>query len=235
LAGNEVVVSRAWGQIAMGAFMMGCFCLGLYLQRNRIPLSPRQVRKQSRWTLALMIPLCLLMIPAFLNSSFARDKWYMAVDVACLVAFVASLIYQGLRPSTEGDTIANFASDTTHCGRCEYDLTGNTSGICPECGWIIPQGALDVDSPGWALWWRKWQIDHLRRWRVTLGMLLLNFLLFAGVAVAEAIYLKNLASVMMLGIMVILIAINILRVVRYGLNEARRHAQRGHGAVSGEE
>ena len=25
-----------------------------------------------------------------------------------------------------------------NCGQCAYDLTGNVSGICPECGWKIP-------------------------------------------------------------------------------------------------
>ena len=24
-----------------------------------------------------------------------------------------------------------------HCLSCEYDLTGNTSGVCPECGWRV--------------------------------------------------------------------------------------------------
>ena len=24
------------------------------------------------------------------------------------------------------------------CGKCRYNLTGNTSGVCPECGWQIP-------------------------------------------------------------------------------------------------
>ena len=24
------------------------------------------------------------------------------------------------------------------CGQCGYDLTGNVSGVCPECGWRIP-------------------------------------------------------------------------------------------------
>lgn len=24
------------------------------------------------------------------------------------------------------------------CGRCGYDLTGNVSGVCPECGWNLP-------------------------------------------------------------------------------------------------
>lgn len=26
-----------------------------------------------------------------------------------------------------------------HCERCDYDLTGNESGVCPECGTAIPQ------------------------------------------------------------------------------------------------
>jgi hypothetical protein len=25
-----------------------------------------------------------------------------------------------------------------NCGQCGYDLTGNVSGVCPECGWRIP-------------------------------------------------------------------------------------------------
>jgi len=24
------------------------------------------------------------------------------------------------------------------CGRCGYDLTGNVSGVCPDCGWKLP-------------------------------------------------------------------------------------------------
>jgi hypothetical protein len=29
-------------------------------------------------------------------------------------------------------------SDSTRCGQCGYDLTGNSSGVCPECGWDVP-------------------------------------------------------------------------------------------------
>jgi len=29
-----------------------------------------------------------------------------------------------------------------HCRRCGYDLTGNVSGICPECGTSIPEDVL---------------------------------------------------------------------------------------------
>jgi predicted amidophosphoribosyltransferase len=24
-----------------------------------------------------------------------------------------------------------------HCQRCNYDLTGNTGGVCPECGSLV--------------------------------------------------------------------------------------------------
>jgi len=26
-----------------------------------------------------------------------------------------------------------------NCGQCGYNLTGNVSGICPECGWALPE------------------------------------------------------------------------------------------------
>ncbi|MCC7291691.1 MAG: hypothetical protein IT449_06490 [Phycisphaerales bacterium] len=28
--------------------------------------------------------------------------------------------------------------DFNRCADCEYDLTGNVSGRCPECGWRLP-------------------------------------------------------------------------------------------------
>ena len=29
------------------------------------------------------------------------------------------------------------------CVRCGYDLTGNVSGTCPECGTVVPRGAME--------------------------------------------------------------------------------------------
>src|SRR5262249_20726196 len=26
-----------------------------------------------------------------------------------------------------------------HCGKCNYNLTGNTTGVCPECGAAVPR------------------------------------------------------------------------------------------------
>jgi hypothetical protein len=40
----------------------------------------------------------------------------------------------------------------THCRQCEYELRGNVSGVCPECGTKIPDDQLDLirtsSSPG---------------------------------------------------------------------------------------
>jgi hypothetical protein len=30
------------------------------------------------------------------------------------------------------------------CRKCDYDLTGNISGVCPECGTPVPQGVTDM-------------------------------------------------------------------------------------------
>lgn len=42
------------------------------------------------------------------------------------------------------------ARSKSACAVCEYDLTGNTSGICPECGTTIPKEMrekLTADPP----------------------------------------------------------------------------------------
>jgi heme A synthase len=30
-------------------------------------------------------------------------------------------------------------NDPDFCGRCGYNLAGNISGVCPECGWKLPE------------------------------------------------------------------------------------------------
>jgi len=36
--------------------------------------------------------------------------------------------------------VPRIAQDSTiRCNKCDYDLTGNESGRCPECGWKIPE------------------------------------------------------------------------------------------------
>lgn len=52
-----------------------------------------------------------------------------AIAVAVIGVFIAILHRLGHRPSL----LARFAANP-HCPVCQYNLTGNLSGICPECG-----------------------------------------------------------------------------------------------------
>jgi cytochrome bd-type quinol oxidase subunit 1 len=41
------------------------------------------------------------------------------------------------------------ARSTSHfCSRCQYDLTGNVSGVCPECGQSIPPEQMGERAEG---------------------------------------------------------------------------------------
>ena len=51
------------------------------------------------------------------------------IAVAVIAVFIAILHRLGRRPSL----LARFAANP-HCPVCQYNLTGNLSGICPECG-----------------------------------------------------------------------------------------------------
>jgi hypothetical protein len=52
-----------------------------------------------------------------------------AAVVACIAGFIAALHFVGRRASLR----SRFASNAV-CAKCQYDLTGNLSGLCPECG-----------------------------------------------------------------------------------------------------
>lgn len=58
------------------------------------------------------------------------------ITVACVAVFIALLHVIGRRESLR----LRFAS-TAHCMKCQYDLTGNLSGRCPECGHVIQMTA----------------------------------------------------------------------------------------------
>lgn len=55
--------------------------------------------------------------------------WPATIAVAVIGMFIAILHRLGRRPSL----LARFAA-YSHCHVCRYNLTGNLSGICPECG-----------------------------------------------------------------------------------------------------
>lgn len=66
---------------------------------------------------------------------------YPGIGVAAIIVFIAILHVIGRRDSLK----IQFSGDP-FCKKCQYNLTGNISGICPECGTpvILPGSAAQV-------------------------------------------------------------------------------------------
>lgn len=210
-----------WSSEIFGAAsMLLGVVLGLFLMRKRLPITPRQTRKRSWRVLAFTVLPCAFAAFVFWKSDLPQHKAIVVVSIGGVAMAGASALYQYFRSPPAHETLQNFAADSRHCGQCEYDLTGNVSGVCPECGWQIPQGKLDVDTPGWPLWWRQWPIDHLRNWRATLALVTIFAFLFAVTAVVFAVYFKGIVGAVLPALMAAHMSVNAIRIVAYG----RRHS-----------
>ena len=117
-------------------------------RRDKQAFSPSRQRKQ--WGLLLFFWLLMLIV-------FCYSWLHVREDLAgyTLLAFVPLILlsaYMAFRPRTAREDLQNWVCDTRHCGRCGYDLTGNVSGICPECGKVIREekqsGKMDITDLG---------------------------------------------------------------------------------------
>ena len=73
----------------------------------------------------------IVKVQTTLTSDMARTL-ATAVMGACLIAILLiTLLFRPPKPIPPG-----------HCTRCGYDLTGNRSGLCPECGSPIPPSPM---------------------------------------------------------------------------------------------
>jgi hypothetical protein len=95
-----------------------------------------------------------VMLPVFvwygwtLVQAWRSGNTFSWLGVALFVLFFAILgqgFYLAYRPHREDEFALNYKLDPAHCGRCGYDLTGNTSGVCPECGWTLTRSFFDPD------------------------------------------------------------------------------------------
>jgi len=74
----------------------------------------------------------LLAFCSFLGISLAavgRAPWWFW---ACVTAPVIPMAFAAVRVVAR--VRRNQRRIEGHCGHCGYDLTGNVSGVCPECG-----------------------------------------------------------------------------------------------------
>lgn len=101
-------------------------------------MSPVDRIRRSVWcrpwlaTIALALGVIILVV----------GGWTRVTSLMAFAMFFLGLMSIGLRL-----VILQYAEehdiDDTHCQQCGYDLTGNTSGVCPECGLRLRQYCED--------------------------------------------------------------------------------------------
>lgn len=80
----------------------------------------------ASWTNALSVP----------NVEFRRfthgpTSWRMAASIPLWIVLVLCVAAFALARRSSGRVVGQ-------CSKCDYDLTGNVSGVCPECGTPVP-------------------------------------------------------------------------------------------------
>ncbi len=112
------------------AILIGCFCcpiLGLVLNRviSRIERPRTRISFAVWYYLSAFILLCANWMASWNNDPTAC--WFMfivALGPGIAFCYVLAAVISRLGP----------LYPRGHCRRCGYNLTGNVSGICPECG-----------------------------------------------------------------------------------------------------
>lgn len=76
-----------------------------------------------------------LIVTAPLYISFASPRWFFSFAVALAILAVSALTWGYIGGRVVGALNARQASLMKGCcSACGYSLTGNISGVCPECG-----------------------------------------------------------------------------------------------------
>jgi hypothetical protein len=82
------------------------------------------------WTVLAIAPCANLLILVFMNAAATRELRKAGLQVR----------FMGVDPEELQRVL-----DPNLCNTCGYDLTGNISGICPECGRPVPPMATPLD------------------------------------------------------------------------------------------
>ncbi|MCO6437006.1 MAG: hypothetical protein J5J06_07955 [Phycisphaerae bacterium] len=69
---------------------------------------------------------------------FNKSHWFAGVGVPTWFAYFATLVYPAFYFLVTRPRLRRRRLMTHLCAKCRYDLTGNESGTCPECGREIP-------------------------------------------------------------------------------------------------
>ncbi len=108
------------------------------------------------WQLSLLYSGTMYVLPYLYMMLFGsisiipnHNAWVF-VKVLLLDFAIIPLALAGAFVTSKRQRMHHFRREHQLCSKCGYDLTGNVSGVCPECGTPVtrcPEGAKD-SSPG---------------------------------------------------------------------------------------
>jgi hypothetical protein len=173
--------------------------------RRRVGTSPRALRKVQRTNLWLMVPMCC----AFAGFAVVHHLW---ISAGVMFLSTGVSLWEAFREQRKSEEVQNWAADPGHCGRCEYNLTANVSGRCPECGWEIPKKPpANVEKT----WWKGWRIGYLEDWRKNAAVLTIATGALVGVAV-DQVYAGFGSAWGINALLAVFMCVNLIRVLQYG-------------------
>lgn len=197
---------RWFALIVVAVFVVSWFFATLRRVSGMRSPDPDRIRRLNRQGFYVCALICCWVIPEWA----AKGNWLSA---ACFALCLASQAYTAFRSPTAKEQRGRFAMHPGHCGQCGYDLTGNVTGICSECGWAIPPSAAMCERPDWAIWWSGWRIGYLEDAMRTLAFTISMVLVFGAMAGWFA-YCGILLAILP-GFMGLQFAINTWRVIAY--------------------
>ncbi len=105
-------------------------------------LLARERSRPSNYPVGALVLLCS---GALFADSFTTSRNFplwpaRCIPLACFAAAIAMFI-QGIRVRRSLQQMPY-----AHCGVCGYNLAGNRSGRCPECGTPIPKSDMQMES-----------------------------------------------------------------------------------------
>lgn len=185
---------------------------------------PRERKRHQKWTLlifSLLIVQNIYLMVSLGGQGKTNLMPFYLFNVGVMGVAVLATLYTLPRPPSEAEARVNFQANPNICGRCDYDLTGNSSGVCPECGWIISRDSVPLDAPNWHAWWRGWKIASLENWRRTLRNNIGFLVTFAVIGIVMYWAIGVWQSAIMLMLVAGHFAINTIRVIQYGRRQSR--------------
>ncbi|HSW45745.1 MAG TPA: hypothetical protein VLM89_09250 [Phycisphaerae bacterium] len=181
-------------------------------RHNKGIFAPAKQRRAQAVLFVVWLLLTALLVSPWLLGKTESPWEHLSVYVAITLLFG----YAVFRPVTDYDDRQNWVCNPRYCGRCEYDLTGNVSGKCPECGTPIPPSADNIQKPWLGAWWLQWRIDHLDNWRRSLALMVFYTITFAVLTILIAIEGSPFAVIAVVpGLISVSMTINCIRILKY--------------------